>query len=319
MNNTIEEITSELNKARCVAIFCHARPDGDALGSGLALCLALERAGKTAYMCCEDAPPEKFAFLPEMQRVNRQIPNAEYDLLVSVDCADSARMGVFSKFYNKFKKNTINIDHHISNDGYGKLNYVIDCSASCEIMTDILLKAELEITKEIADLLMLGLTTDSGNFTHQDVTENTFKVAGYLRSKGADVNKINYYTNVRQPKARALLFGRVMSCIRFCLDEKLAFIVISEKDMKELGADRSLTEGFVDFPLTVDDVEVAASLLEYKSGQYKVSLRSKGRVNVNSVAVSFGGGGHVLASGCMLFGELEEVIERLTRAVSLNL
>ena len=107
--------------------------------------------------------------------------------------------------------------------------------------------------------------------------------------------------------------------MRFALDDKLAYIIISKKDMTELNADKSLTEGFVDFPLTIDGVEVSAAILENNKGQYKVSLRSKGKVNVNAVATAFGGGGHVLASGCMLFGELEEVIERLSYAIYQNL
>ena len=319
MNNSLEEIIGKLKEAQRIAVFCHARPDGDALGSGLALTLALEAAGKTAYMCCEDVPPEKFSFLPAMKKVLQEVPDIDYDLLVSVDCADVTRTGVFAKRYSTFKKTTINIDHHVSNVGYAKLNYVDVCPASCEIMTKLLINGGFEITVEIANLLMTGLVTDSGNFVHQDVTENTFGTAAYLRAKGADVNTIYYNLYGRQPKARAILYGRVMSRMRFELDDKIAYIVIPEKDMTELGADKSLTEGFVDFPLTVDGVEVAISLLECKKGQYKASLRSKGRVNVNAVATAFGGGGHVLASGCMLFGALEEVIERLNYAVYQNL
>lgn len=319
MNNSLGEIIEQLNSAKHIAIFCHARPDGDALGAGLALCLALENEGKKAYMCCEDLPPEKFSFVPSMNKVLQELPNLDYDVLVSVDCADVTRMGVFSKHYNKFKKTTINIDHHISNDRYAKLNYVVECPACCEIITELFIKAGYEITAEISNLLMIGLVTDTGNFTHQDVTEKTFTIAAHLRAKGADVNSIYYNLFARQTKARALLYGRVMNKIRFALDEKLALIVVTEKDMTELGADKSLTEGFVDFPLTIDGVEVAAAILENKKCQYKVSLRSKGKVNVNSIAATFGGGGHILASGCMLFGELEEVIERLSYAVYQNL
>lgn len=319
MNNTLEEIIEQLNSAKTIAIFCHARPDGDALGAGLALCSALENAGKTSFMCCEDVPPEKFHFMPSMKKVLQELPDLDYDLLISVDCADGTRMGVFSKYFNRFKKITINIDHHISNDGYAKMNFVDERPACCEIITELLIKANYEITEEIANLLMVGLATDTGNFTHQDVTDKTFMAAAYLRAKGADVNTIYYNLFARQTKARALLYGRVMNKIRFALDEKLAFIVINENDMLELGADMSLTEGFVDFPLTIDGVEVSAAILENKKGQFKVSLRSKGTVNVNAVASTFGGGGHILASGCMLFGEIEEVIERLTFAVYQNL
>ncbi len=315
MNNSFEEIISKLNGAKTVAIFCHARPDGDALGSGLALCLALKAMGKTAHMCCDDPPPQKFSFIPAMQQVRNELPNIEYELMVSVDCADLARLGSFAKRYAKFKGDTINLDHHVSNEGYGKLNYIEVCPASCEIVTLLFQKAEYTVTEDIANLLMLGLITDSGNFTHLDVSERTYLVAAFLRSRGADVSKINYEMFSRQPKDRALLYGKVMSKMRFTLEDKLAIIVIPNADLQKAGSDTGLTEGFVDFPLTVDGVEVAASLMEYKPNLYKISLRSKGKVNVNEVAVGFGGGGHVLASGCLLGGPLEEVLEKLTYAV----
>lgn len=320
INNSLAEIAEQLKKVNSAVVFCHARPDGDALGGGLAVCLALRNAGKKAIMCCEDLPPEKFSFMPCMQEVRRGIPSkVEYDTFITVDCADVMRTGIFSDAFIKFTGNKINIDHHISNTFFGKYNYVIESPASCEILTDVLTAAGFEITQEIADCLMLGLMTDSGNFTHSDVTEKTFNTAAVLRAKGADVNLINYNMYGRQPKCRAVLYGRVMNRIRFALDDRLTFIVTSLEDLVETGADKSVTEGFVDFPLTIDGVEVSASLMEVKKRQYKVSLRSKGVVNVNAVAATFGGGGHVLASGCMLFGELEEVIEKLTYAVYQNI
>lgn len=315
MNNSLDEIVKTLKAAKKVAIFCHVRPDGDALGSGLALCLALKAEGKTAFMCCDDAPPEKFSYLSAMGEVRKTLPDADYDLFVSVDCADVARMGSFGKRYVKFSGLTVNLDHHVSNDGYGKLNYIEVCPASCEIMTLIFQKAGFTVTEEIANLLMLGLITDSGNFTHLDVSERTYTVAAFLRSKGADMNTINYNMFARQPKERAILYGKVMSKIRFLLEDKLAIIVIPNCDLQTAGSDTGITEGFVDFPLTVDGVEVAASLMEYKPNLYKISLRSKGKVNVNEIAVGFGGGGHVLASGCLIGGPLEEVIEKLTYSV----
>ncbi len=318
MNAKIEEIAKKLNKANNIAVFCHVRPDGDALGGGLALYLALKNAGKNVVFACEDDVPAKFFFIPAMSEVKREIPDLDYDLLVSVDCADIARMGIFAKRFLKFKE-TVNIDHHISNSRFAKYNYVIDCPASCEILTEIFKTAKFEVTPQIADALMLGLITDSGNFVHMDVTEKTFQTAAFLRGKGADCTKIHYEMFSRQPKSRALLYGKVMSAMRFALDDKLAFVVVSAKDLEDAGADKSLTEGFVDFPLTIDGVEVSIALMEAKKDQYKVSLRSKGKVNVNEVAGEFGGGGHVLASGCMLSGSLEHVIDKLTYSIYRNL
>ncbi len=318
-NNSLTEITEQLNKIKSAVIFCHARPDGDALGAGLALTLALRNSGKSAVMCCEDTPPEKFGFLKAMQEVKRELSCTEFDAIICVDCADVARIGTFAEFYSKFAGVTINIDHHISNTCYGKLNYVHECPASCELLTEILISAGYEITEEIANLLMLGLITDSGNFVHCDVSEKTFNTAALLRARGADVNLINYNMYSRQPKQRAVLYGAVMNKMRFLLDDRLAVIVTTLEDLAKTGADKSLTEGFVDFPLTVEGVEVSVAMMEVKKRQYKISLRSKGKVNVNAVASSFGGGGHVLASGCMLLGELEEVIDKISYAVYQNL
>ena len=313
-DNSVAAVAARIKKANKVAIFCHARPDGDALGSGLSLCLAMRAAGKTAEFVCEDAPPEKFFFIPEMREVKTSLPQDDYDLYIAVDCADIARMGEFGHAFSRFRGDTVCIDHHISNKGFAKLNCVRVCSATCEIMPEVLSAAGFEITAPMSNALMLGLITDSGTFTHSDVTAHTFNVAAELRSAGADVNKINYEMFSRQKKARALLFSRALSNLRFALDDRLAFILVTQSALDETGANRSMTEGFVDFPLSVDGVEVAIALLEMKRGQYKASLRSK-RVDVNAVAATFGGGGHVLASGCMLFGEYEEVIDRLTYAV----
>lgn len=318
-NSSIAEICELLKTAEKIAVFCHLRPDGDALGSGMALTTALNNAGKFAVMCCDDAVPEKYFFLNGMSEVNDKLPQGvEFDTFISVDCAEANRMGSFSNAFVQFKGRKINIDHHISNKKFADYNYVAECPATCEMLTQILVLAGFEITVEVADFLMLGLITDSGNFAHKDVTEKTFEIGALLRKCGADVNEINYQMFSRQSKTRALLFGKVIDNMRFALDDKLTFIVVSLDLMVKFGADRSITEGFVDYPLTIDGVEVSVSLLEVKKHQYKISLRSKG-ADVNAVAATFGGGGHVLASGCMLSGELEEVIEKVTYAVYQNL
>lgn len=316
-NNSLTEIAAVLNRSRNVAIVCHVRPDGDALGSALALGRALINSGKKVYVLCEDPTPERLRIFPAMDVTCQSLPERfkEIDLFVSVDSAELNRIGVFAPSFAAFKGNTLNIDHHISNPRYAKFNYVLsDSTATCEILPEILEAAGFEITKEIADLLALGLLTDSGNFSHRDVSEKTFSVAAKLKKCGADICDIGYEMFTRQTKARAMLYARVLGKMRFELEDKLAFLTVTQNDFEETGTDKSQTEGFVDFPLSIDGVEVSVSLMEVKKNQYKASLRSR-RVNVNAVADKFGGGGHVLASGCMLFGEYEEVVERLTHAV----
>ncbi len=316
-NNSPAEIAALLKNSKTVAVCCHVRPDGDAIGSGLALTRALENAGKKVYMLCEEQPPERLCLFPAMSETVQSLPVKlnELDLFVVVDSADVTRIGSFSAQFCAFKGNTVNIDHHVSNPRFAKYNYVVsDSTATCEIMPEILEQAGFEITKEIADLLALGLLTDSGNFSHRDVSAKTFTVAAKLKAYGADICDIGYQMFTRQTKARALLYSKVLSGMRFALEDKLVFLTVTQSDFEATGTDKSHTEGFVDFPLSIDGVEVSVSLMEVKPNQYKASLRSRS-VNVNAVAERFGGGGHVLASGCMLFGEYEEVIERLTHAV----
>lgn len=316
-NTALGEVASLLKQAKTVAIASHARPDGDALGSGFALCLALKNAGKNAFMLCEEQPPERLCIFDTMSRSYDALPLniTDIDLFVAVDSADVTRLGAFCTQFTAFKGKTLNIDHHVSNPRYAKYNYVIpDSTATCEIMPEILEKAGFEITEDIANLLALGLLTDSGNFSHKDVSAKTFSVAAKLKQCGADICETGYQMFTRQTKGRAMLYSKVLGGMRFALDDKLVFLTVTQKDFEDTETDKSQTEGFVDFPLSIDGVEVSVSLMEVKKNQYKASLRSR-RVNVNAVAETFGGGGHVLASGCMLFGEYEEVIERLTLAV----
>lgn len=316
-NNSVAEIAAVLKNARNVAVACHIRPDGDALGSALAMCMALKNAGKTAYMLCEDVPPERLSIFPAMSTALQEfpVPVGGLDLFICLDSAEVARIGAFASMFEAFKGKTLNIDHHISNPHYAKYNYVLaDNTATCEILPEVFKAAGFEITKDIADLLALGLLTDSGNFAHRDVSAKTFAVAAMLKECGADFCEINYQMFTRQTKNRALLYARVLGRMRFELDSKLVFLTVWQKDFEETGTDKSHTEGFVDFPLSIDGVEVSVSLMEVRKNQFKASLRSR-NVNVNAVAETFGGGGHVLASGCMLNGEYEEVIERLTHAV----
>ena len=172
-----------------------------------------------------------------------------------------------------------------------------------------------EVTPEMANLLAMGIMTDTGNFKHKNVTASTLVCAGLLVEKGADLNTIHYNMFAKQSKARAKLFGLIMSKIRYFLDDKLTIATIMQKDIELAGAKQDETEGFIDFLMGIDTVEVGICILEVGQNKFKISFRSKG-TDVNAVAGTFGGGGHVLASGCQISGEYEEVVDRLTFAVS---
>ncbi|MBO6264113.1 MAG: bifunctional oligoribonuclease/PAP phosphatase NrnA [Clostridia bacterium] len=317
---TLKEIAEKFKSVKSALIFSHSRPDGDTLGSAFALKSALNKIGKRADIVCESPIPQKFSFFPISSEVKRTI-NAEdlnYDAHISVDCSVPNMMGENYSLYTK-NKNTFNIDHHISNSEYAKYNYVEDRASCCEIMYSFISALGIEIDKEIANCILLGLSTDTGHFMHNNVTSETFDIASKLVAMGGDIHEIGYRMFKSQPKNRALLFVKVMSGMRFFLDGKLAIIHTFKDDLNEFNATSDLTEGFIDFPLSVDGVEVAISILENKENCYKISFRSKGKVNVNEIASTFGGGGHVLASGAMLNGFYEDVKDKLIHAVELNM
>ncbi len=316
--NTLEEIAKRILRAKRVAIFTHMRPDGDAFGSALALACALENLQIESEVCVESEIPSNLSFVNGLDSV-KKAPTEEYDLLVSVDCSDVQRFGALSDEVLRAERkriDTVNIDHHISNPLFAKYNYVRECSANVMNVANLIAYMGAPFDKKTAEYLLLGLLTDSGNFSHDDVNEETLLLASKLVKAGADIRYYHYNLFKKQPKARAALYAKTMSGIRYFFDDRFALITITRENMEKCGADNGMTEGFVDFPLNVDGVEVAASLMEMKYRQYKVSLRSKEYADVNKIAGVFGGGGHIRAAGCMLFGDLEEVIDKLSYTVS---
>lgn len=315
---SIESFAEALLSVRSVTILSHMRPDGDTLGSALSLSLALDSLGIENEMVCESVIPETFLHFPLAKLMKRE-PKLDAEAIVCVDCSDEKRLGLLGDWFLRARKKKFNIDHHISNTNFADYNYVNLCSANCLNMARLYKAMGVELTKEMANYLLMGLLTDSGAFSHSDVDGDALRVAGDLLDRGGDLGGLSYHLFKRQRMERFRLNTRVMSKVRFALEDRLAFVVVLQEDLKETGAKQEMTEGFVDFPLTVDSVEVSCALLEVKKEQFKISLRSKGKVNVNAVASRFGGGGHILASGCMLFGTLEEVIDRLSFAVSREL
>lgn len=315
---TITEIATELKKIDNALIFCHMRPDGDTIGSGLALSFALKKLNIKNKVICESDIPEKFFFIKGANSFEKDTCE-NFTNYIAVDCSDEMRMGNLSDKFQKAKVTKFNIDHHISNTFFAKYNFVEECSATCQLMTQIILAMGVELDENISNALMLGICTDTGNFAHKNVTSETLEMASVLLKGGADLNKISYNMFKLQSKERAKVYGISMSRIRFELDDKLAIVYVTLEDLQKAGAKSDVTEGFIDFPLSISGVEVALCFLQTKPNTFKVSLRSNGKADVNKIASTYGGGGHILASGCMLQGSLEEVIDKLTYTVKQHL
>ena len=308
---TISEIALKIKRLKSALIISHNRPDGDTIGSALALKTALSYLGINASVACESDIPEKFNFLSGDETfLKPESVNREYDGYIAVDCSVPT---MFPKFYEIFtkKKTTFNVDHHVSNSRYAKYNYVCDTGANTENIYDLIVELGVEIDEKIANFLLLGIVTDTGNFAHSNTTSKTLLIASKLVEKKADINKIIYKMFKDQTRERAMLYSKVINKMEYYLDGQVAVITISKKDLQECGANDSMTEGFIDFPLTVRTVEVAFSLLETANNRYKISMRSKGKVNVNEIASIYGGGGHILASGAMMNGYREDIIDKL--------
>ncbi len=313
--NTIEEIAHLLKNAKSAVIYTHMRPDGDTLGCGMALHRALCCLGVRCEAVCESFVPPKLGFLGGMREI-RQRPTLSPDVVIAVDTSDLPRLGALEEDFRMRAKRavSVNIDHHISNTRYAKYNFVRDRASNAENVLALIEELGVPVEGEIAAFLLLGMVTDSGVFSHSDVNGDTLRAAAKAVDGGGDLAATVYESVKRQTKARAMLYAETVGKLRYLLDDRLAVAIVSFEQLARLGLDSDATEGIVDFALTVDCVEVSASLFEMKRGQYKVSLRSK-RTDVNAVARTFGGGGHVHASGCMLFGELEEVVDKLRYAV----
>lgn len=315
--NTLSEIADVIRHLKSAVIFTHMRPDGDTLGSAMALSRALFLLKIPNEVVNEGEIPEKFLFLEGMKDI-RRTPTLDAEGYICVDASDEARLGYAQPVFLagvKKGKVTVNIDHHVSNTRFCKYNFVRPRSSNCENMAELISLLGVGPDRLIATYLMMGMITDSGAFTHSDVNGDSFRAAAAAVDAGADVGKLTYEVFKKQSKARAQLYAEVISHLRYDLDDRLATALVTQEQLKKYNLKQDATEGIVDFALSIEPVEVSVCMMEVRKGQYKASLRSKGTVNVNEVAGVFGGGGHVLASGCMFFGSFEEAYDKLRYAV----
>lgn len=316
----IGELAEQLKKIGSAVIFTHTRPDGDTVGCALALSRALRLSGIRCEVAGEAPLPERYLYLEGAKDITRT-PSQNAEAFLCVDVSDPARLGELKDFYLRHarKKRTFNIDHHVSNERFATYNFVRPCSSNCENIAMLLDELHVPIDKSIGECLLAGLVTDSGSFSHDDVTGDTLRLAARCLDAGANIERTNYELMQKKSRARAQFYAEIIAGIRYLLDGKFAVAAIPFGTLERYSLSPDATEGIVDFGRFVEHVEVSACLLENKRGQFQISLRSNGQADVNRVAETFGGGGHVRAAGCMLFGELEEVIDKLRYAVWQNL
>ena len=311
---TLDEILKEIKDAKRIVILTHESPDGDAIGSSLAVKLMVENFDKEADVIIPEYS-RLFNFLPAIDQVKKESEIKKYDLAISVDCADLKRLT--KKEYFENAKKTIVIDHHGSNKMYGDLNYVNPVSpACCEILAGMCEYFEVDITKEIGTCIMTGIITDTGGFRHPGINPETFEFTAELIRKGVDIPDIYKRTLRTKTKANFLLTKRVIERMEILEEGKVTFTYINSQDEKEVGAEPGDHEGLVDIGRDIEGVEVSI-FIRQKGGEnsYKISLRSGSNVNVSDICLMFGGGGHPKAAGALVQGDLEQVKEKVLKEV----
>jgi phosphoesterase RecJ-like protein len=304
---TIKEIASILKEKDNFEILTHNYPDGDCLGCGYGLCLGLQQLGKNARVVTTNLP-KNFEFLTK--GVKTQDFEAQY--IISTDVADEQLLGCNQEKYQG--KIDMCIDHHKSNCVDAPVKFVDStAAAACEIIYRLLPELGVEITKEIANCLYTGISTDTGCFRFTNTTATTMRIAGDLLELGCDSDYINKVMFETKSKKRVEIERQIYDTMIFCADDKCAMIYTT-LEMAESAGDDDL-EGLASIPRQIEGVKIGITIREKPDGIYKVSVRTTGDVDACNFCKQFGGGGHVAASGCTLEGTLDSVIERLKRAV----
>src|ERR1051325_2496488 len=298
-------------------ITSHIRPDGDGLGSGLALYWMIRSLGKDADVILRDRVPPGYTVLPGSDLVMvRDDVTESYDAAFIIECSDVDRPGLPS-LKNQL---VVNIDHHSTTVPFGDVNWIDPTAAAVGEMIYNLCKAlGVEVTKEIAECIYTALLTDTGSFHFSNTTERTLKIASELVRRGVEPARISQALFYSNSFAKIQLLGRVLSKIERDESGRIAWITMDRTMMYDTGADEEDADGIVNHALSIDEVEAVAFFKELSPGSYRVSLRSKGKHNVAKVAELFGGGGHRNAAGCRIKADLEEakqmIIEGLQNCV----
>ena len=311
---TLDEILKQIQKAEKIVILTHESPDGDAVGSSLAMKLIIEKLEKTADVIIPEYS-RLFNFLPSAEEIMTDSKIKNYDLAISVDCATLKRMA--KKEYFENAKSTIVIDHHGSNTMYGDLNYVNPASpACCEVLAGMLKYYEIDITKDIGTCLMTGIITDTGGFRHVGITPETFEFTADLIRLGVDVPDIYKRTLNTKTRANFELSKKVMERMEILEDGKVTFTYMNKKDEEEVGAEPGDHEGLVEIGRDIEGIEVSIFIRQKENEEaYKISMRSGNKVNVSDICFLFGGGGHPRAAGALIQGNVEQVKEKLMKEV----
>lgn len=310
---TLPEIAAVLRDKQRFVVVSHLRPDGDALGCTLALGLSLRALGKDVTLWNEDGMLDKLSFLPGAELVS--IPTAQtqdFDVLVALDTATHPRLGTPLRSIGKVDL-TINIDHHVSNPGYGDLAYIdADAPATGQILYELLAGENLPLDLPIATNLFAAISTDTGSFQYSQTTARTYEIAARLTALGVNVGELSRLLYDNYPLRRLELLRSLLNTLKLTAGRRAASFALSQHTARTLGVLPEDNEGLIDHLRAIDTVLVAVFFEELPDGLVRVSMRSKDALyDVSAICGRYGGGGHKLAAGARIRGELGEVEARV--------
>ncbi len=301
---TTIEVVAELRRRRAFVMVSHVKPDGDTLGAGLALGLALRGLGKRVHYFQQDPVPRNLRFMADSECVSREVPaDLPADALwVFCDMSDTGRAGEFLPQIER--RNILDIDHHLANTRFGAYNYVLETECSTGSCVLKLIEAmNVPITPPIATCLLTTIMTDTGGFMHSNTTADVLRTSAWLVERGADKEKITDWIFANKRFAAIGLLGEALAAARLDEGGKYCWSVVDDAMLRRHGADGEDTEEIIGHLRSVEGVDVAA-LFKAFEGDVRVSFRSNGRINVQSAAQRLGGGGHFRASGFTFEGSL---------------
>ena len=304
----LKKIAETIRRERRFLIASHENPEGDAIGSILALGLGLQQMGKKVTIFNPDPVPEVLTFLPGAGKIVRQAPkNGRFDAAFALDCGDQKRLGESFPKPEKIGR-LINVDHHASNTRFGDVNLINPwASSTAEMVFDLLREIPVKISRPIGENIYTGILTDTGSFHYSNTTDKTFAVARDCVLAGVEPWKIAEKVYETQPPTRLRLLPLVLETLKIEEEGRVSSVVVTRRMLARAGATPALTEDFINYPRSVKGTEVALLFREIQPKKYRVSFRSRGKIDVSRISRMFQGGGHPNAAGCTVEGTLGEV------------
>lgn len=317
-NCTFAQIAEAFRSHQRFVVMSHLRPDGDAVGCAVALALCLREMGKDVTVWNHDGGFEKLRFLPGSELISK--PSAEpqeFDVAIAVDTSTQPRLGDSLGAVSRAKL-WINLDHHISNTGYGDLVYIDSgAPAAGQIVFELIQAAALPFNAAIADNLWAAISTDTGSFQYSNTTARTFEIGAELIRAGVNVGKMSEHLYQTHPRRRLELMRELLNTMKFNATGSVASFALTLATIAKVGAGPEDTEGLIDTLRGTEGVVVAVFFEELDGGRVRISMRSKdASADVCQICSQFGGGGHTLAAGARVTGDLATVEAKVLKAIS---